>query len=129
MKQQFTIKSMLRGLDGKLGEEDYVEPLEILIDSINKNNRFNAFGKIAFNHQLKSRLKVRRDLYQLHLNNKFSEPSDPVFVIGLPRSGTTFLFNLLSLDEAHRSPLYWEIMSPLPITKDAKEKDRRERKV
>ena len=68
---------MLRGLDGKLGEEDYVEPLEILIDSINKNNRFNAFGKIAFNHQLKSRLKVRRDLYQLHLNNKFSEPSDP----------------------------------------------------
>ena len=58
---------MLRGLDGKLGEEDYVEPLEILIDSINKNNRFNAFGKIAFNHQLKSRLKVRRDLYQLHL--------------------------------------------------------------
>ena len=129
VKQQFTIKSMLRGLNGKLGEEDYLEPLEILIHSLNKNNKFNQFGKIAFNHQLKNRLKVRRDLEQLHLNNSFSEPSDPVFVIGLPRSGTTFLFNLLSLDAAHRSPLYWEIMSPLPITKNEKEEYKRERKI
>ena len=129
VKQQFTIKSMLRGLNGKLGEEDYLEPLEILIHSLNKNNKFNQFGKIAFNHQLKNRLKVRRDLEQLHLNNSFSEPSDPVFVIGLPRSGTTFLFNLLSLDVAHRSPLYWEIMSPLPITKNEKEEYKRERKI
>ena len=120
---------MLRGLNGKLGEEDYLEPLEILIHSLNKNNKFNQFGKIAFNHQLKNRLKVRRDLEQLHLNNSFSEPSDPVFVIGLPRSGTTFLFNLLSLDVAHRSPLYWEIMSPLPITKNEKEEYKRERKI
>ena len=129
VKQQFTIKSMLRGLNGKLGEEDYLEPLEILIHSLNKNNKFNQFGKIAFNHQLKNRLKVRRDLEQLHLNNSFSEPSDPVFVIGLPRSGTTFLFNLLSLDVAHRSPLYWEIMSPFPITKNEKEEYKRERKI
>ena len=92
VKQQFTIKSMLRGLNGKLGEEDYLEPLEILIHSLNKNNKFNQFGKIAFNHQLKNRLKVRRDLEQLHLNNSFSEPSDPVFVIGLPRSGTCLLY-------------------------------------
>ena len=129
VKQQFTIKSMLRGLNGKLGEEDYLEPLEILIHSLNKNNKFNQFGKIAFNHQLKNRLRVRRDLHQFHLGNNFSEPSDPVFVIGLPRSGTTFLFNLLSLDVAHRSPLYWEIMSPLPITKNEKEEYKRERKI
>ncbi|MFQ3340150.1 MAG: hypothetical protein ACI9SS_000447 [Gammaproteobacteria bacterium] len=120
---------MLRGLNGKLGEEGYIEPLEILINSLNKHNTFNQFGKIAFNHQLKNRLKVRRDLYQLHLNNNFPEPSDPVFVIGLPRSGTTFLFNLLSLDAAHRSPLYWEIMNPLPITKSVKEEDKRKRKI
>ena len=32
---------MLDGLEGRLGEDDYTEPLEILIDSANKNNKFN----------------------------------------------------------------------------------------
>ena len=38
----------------------------------------------------------------------------PVFVIGLPRSGTTFLHNLLTQDPRNRSPLTWEIMFPSP---------------
>jgi hypothetical protein len=38
-----------------------------------------------------------------------------VFVIGMPRSGTTFLHNLLSLDEENfRAPRLWEIVDPLP---------------
>ena len=53
MSQQFTVKSMLRGLDGKLGDDDYIEPLEILVDSINKHNKFNIFGKVSFKHPLK----------------------------------------------------------------------------
>jgi hypothetical protein len=52
---------MLKGLHGKLGDEDYIEPLEILINSLNKHNKFNRFGKIAFNHQLKNRLKNEKD--------------------------------------------------------------------
>ena len=32
---------MLNGLDGHLGEDDYSEPLEILINSANKNNKFS----------------------------------------------------------------------------------------
>ena len=58
-----------------------------------------------------------------------TDPADPVFVIGLPRSGTTLLFNLLSLDKSHRSPLYWEIMHPFPIVKSSKEKIKREKKL
>ena len=38
----------------------------------------------------------------------------PLFVIGLPRAGTTFLHNLLSQDPNHRSPMTWEIMYPSP---------------
>src|SRR2546425_1678447 len=38
----------------------------------------------------------------------------PVFVIGMPRSGTTFLHNLLTQDPRNRSPLTWEIMFPSP---------------
>lgn len=39
---------------------------------------------------------------------------EPVFVMGLPRTGTTFLHRLLSLDPEVRSPLLWELMAPVP---------------
>ena len=124
-----TVKKMLNGLDGHLGEDDYSEPLEILINSANKNNKFNMFGFIAFKNQLKDRLKVRSKIYSFIKNKDLPCPADPVFVTGLPRSGTTFLFNLLSLDDNYRSPRYWEIMSPLPLTKNETDIRRREWKI
>jgi hypothetical protein len=38
----------------------------------------------------------------------------PIFIIGLPRTGTTILFNLLSQDPGNRPPLSWEIEWPVP---------------
>lgn len=38
----------------------------------------------------------------------------PVFVFGLPRTGTTLLNNLLAADPARRSPLKWELDDPVP---------------
>jgi hypothetical protein len=38
----------------------------------------------------------------------------PVFVMGIPRTGTTLLSNLLAADPARRSPLEWEIDEPVP---------------
>jgi len=38
----------------------------------------------------------------------------PVFVFGIPRTGTTLLSNLLATDPARRSPLTWEIDDPVP---------------
>ena len=114
---KISVNNMLDGLDGHLGEDDYSEPLEILINSANKNNKFNLFGAFAFKNQLKDRLKMRSRLHNFMKGKDLPPPSDPIFVTGLPRSGTTFLFNLLALDKNHRSPRYWEIMSPLPITK------------
>lgn len=38
----------------------------------------------------------------------------PVFVFGIPRTGTTLLSNLLACDPARRSPLTWEIDDPVP---------------
>ena len=90
---------MLGNLDGNLGEDDYSEPLEILVDSANKNNEFNLFGSIAFKNQLKNRLKMRSKLYEYIKDKDLPDISDPIFVTGLPRSGTTFLFNLLAFDE------------------------------
>jgi hypothetical protein len=38
----------------------------------------------------------------------------PVFVFGIPRTGTTLLSNLLACDPARRSALTWEIDEPVP---------------
>lgn len=38
----------------------------------------------------------------------------PIFLCGLPRSGTTLLYNLLACDPAGRAPLYLDMMDPIP---------------
>ncbi len=38
----------------------------------------------------------------------------PVFILGLPRAGSTFLHSLMSQDPANRSPRTWEMMFPSP---------------
>jgi hypothetical protein len=38
----------------------------------------------------------------------------PVFVFGIPRTGTTLLNNLLAADPNRRSPLKWELDDPVP---------------
>lgn len=43
----------------------------------------------------------------------------PVFVFGIPRTGTTLLNNLLAADPARRSPLSWEIDEPVPPSTSA----------
>ena len=40
--------------------------------------------------------------------------TEPVFIIGMPRSGTSILQALLYRDAAHRSPLSWECLLPYP---------------
>ncbi|MCA9240827.1 MAG: sulfotransferase [Planctomycetales bacterium] len=40
------------------------------------------------------------------------DPPDPVFILGMPRSGTTHLHNLLSLDPRFRSPRNYEVFNP-----------------
>ncbi len=44
-----------------------------------------------------------------------SEPIErPVFITGLPRSGTTFLHRLMLEDKVNRAPLVWETIHPYP---------------
>jgi hypothetical protein len=38
----------------------------------------------------------------------------PIFITGLPRSGTTFLHRLMMADQDNRAPLVWETISPWP---------------
>ncbi|MCB1261158.1 MAG: sulfotransferase, partial [Acidimicrobiales bacterium] len=46
------------------------------------------------------------------------ELEPPVIVVGLPRSGTTHLVNLLAADRRFRSMPWWEIREPIPVLGD-----------
>ena len=126
MKLRLSKKSILKGLEGRLGEDDYVEPLDFLVESFKKEARFNLAGNLAVRHQLVNRLKVRAQLNEFIQDKDLPNPASPLFVMGLPRSGTTFLFDLLSCDARYRSPLFWEITRPFPLVKkDSKEAKKR----
>ncbi|MGB1051705.1 MAG: sulfotransferase family protein [Chitinophagales bacterium] len=92
--------------------------LEQLVHSINKESRINAFGSIALKGLLKrtltSRLKVEQSLYD-NPDILQSKITAPVFIIGMPRTGTTILHSLLHEDVNHRSPLAWECLLPSPV--------------
>jgi hypothetical protein len=85
--------------------------------------QFNVFGSIddqhlpgaleQFGDLVGYRLKLARD-WDRHpeiLNEKVTQP---FFVVGNARAGTTFAQTLLTLDEGHRTPRYWEVRHPSP---------------
>ena len=129
MNYLLTEKSLLSKIEGNLGEDDYKEPLSILLDSLNNEANLSLIGKIALRYQISSHLKIRSKIFEFINNKELQKPASPIFVIGLPRSGTTYLFNLLSLDSNYRSPLVWEMFFPFPLIKqDSSEYKRRIKK-
>lgn len=69
--------------------------------------------------QLLQSLRNRLELIDHHKRHSetLHAVNAPVIVTGMPRSGTTFLHNLLGQDvETFRGPLNWEIQAPLPVT-------------
>ena len=103
------------------GEGDFFEALSRLLESCHHEARLNLIGKIALRSDLLrtlcSRLFMERDR-QLYPAIARQEIRKPLFIVGLPRSGTTLLHTLLAADPEHRAPLTWEVMTPSPPTCD-----------
>ncbi|WP_372719115.1 sulfotransferase [Immundisolibacter sp.] len=87
------------------GERSFVEAFEILVDDINGNAQLNRFGRFAWKGMLHTLLCNR-----LYMEEKLRlEPAiakrqiaSPIFVLGFPRTGSTFLHTLLACDPAAR---------------------------
>ena len=107
-----------RGLDD-FGEGNFFEALSRLLESCHNEARLNLIGKIALrvdaSETLCARLQMERDR-QFYPNIAREEIRTPLFIVGLPRSGTTVLHRLLAADPQHRAPLMWEVRSPSPPT-------------
>jgi len=106
----------LTGLED-FGDPAFLEPLEILLRSFERDANLNLLGRITVHCEivrvLTNRLCLERDR---RLNPGIAAESivKPMFITGLPRSGTTFLHALLSQDPACRAPQVWEVMHPSP---------------
>jgi len=91
--------------------------LERLVDAINTDAAVSADGESYLHHSLVARTADR--LGGLKWLRDFPEIgdeaiADPVFLTGLPRSGTTFFQYLFDRDPRFRLVRSWEAISPLP---------------
>ena len=91
--------------------------LEVMVSSLNKDAKLNAFGKVAIKSHLErtlyERLKIEQHL-KLHPEIEDIKIKEPIFIIGMPKTGTSILHALLDQDHYHRSPLAWECLLPYP---------------
>jgi hypothetical protein len=103
------------GLD-EFDSDSYREGLEVLVSSLNEADCPEDGLRRChddFANALKVRLQVAKYLAD-HPDIVTRPVERPVFVFGIPRTGTSLLSNLLAADPHRRSPLHWEIDEPVP---------------
>ena len=104
------------GLDD-FGDESFRQPLGVLLNSLESDADLNLVGRISVQSEIVRMLCNR--LRMLEDRKRRPEIGDevvrrPLFITGLPRSGTTFLHALLAQDPGCRAPQVWEVMHPSP---------------
>jgi hypothetical protein len=104
------------GLDD-FGDDQFREGLTQLLESLKQDARLNTMGRIMARRTVLGYLENRLRLWDHRKKHPELEAEPirrPLFILGLPRTGTTVLFNLLAQDPANRAPLSWEVESPCP---------------
>jgi hypothetical protein len=99
------------------GSPYYREGLERTVDALNNEAELSEIGNTiqhaTISNALIQRLKVE-DTYAQHPEIDDEVVGGPVFVIGLPRTGTTALSQLVAADPQFRSLRMWESQAPTP---------------
>ena len=107
------------GLDD-FGSHYYREGLERIVEALNTEADLNETGKViqhaTISNALIQRLKVE-ETYKQHPEIDEAVIEGPVFIIGLPRTGTTALSQLVGADPQFRSLRMWESQAPTPPPK------------
>ena len=104
------------GLDA-FGTPDFLEPLERWLDALGTEAELTVVGRWMTRQFLVRLLCGRVHLAGLvaHDPAVLDERIDePLVVTGAPRTGTTITHALLAQDPAHRAPLGWELLWPVP---------------
>jgi len=104
------------GLDD-FGGESYRAGLDRIIDGLHTEACMNAIGEAIAPEMLVGYLMNRLEVLEWHARNPDmgeAEVHAPVFMIGMGRTATTILHDLLGQDATTRVPLSWEVDRPCP---------------
>jgi len=105
------------GCDNFGPDDGWHTGLERLTADYRRHARLTPLGRIAAHRHLvdllANRLWMERDRAQ-HPEIESRPVRAPLFIVGLPRTGTTLLHMLLAQDQANRVPETWEVMHPAP---------------
>lgn len=117
-----TIDEIIAGARAQTGLTDYGDPaildgLQRLLDSYANEARFTERGSQMAHADLVTYMAIRMRIEGWladHPELLEAPIEKPLFVFGLPRTGTTLAINLLAADPARRAFLRWEAYDPTP---------------
>lgn len=113
------------GLDD-LGDDTLHDRLAAQVAAVEADEGLSGIGRLIVRRRLVGLLAARlrfEDLLRRHPEALEVELDPPVVVVGLPRSGTTHLVNLLAADQRLRSMPWWEVVEPVPVLGDGPDRD------
>ncbi len=119
----FSVDEMLAEASADTGLSDFGEPefmdaLTVLIDSVNTDAVLSDIGAAAVSDEvhriLINRLRFAEDLKK-HPEILDQDVSDPIVILGMPRTGTTKLQQMMSADPQVQRLSCWRLLNPAPF--------------
>jgi len=109
------------------GDDYFVTPLNKLIESINEEANLHAFGRYVTEKRLVNLLANRLRVESYY--KRYPETNEikllPIWwIVGLQRTGTTFLHRLIANTADTASVSSWEVLNPVPFDNDPANKKR-----
>ena len=117
-----TGEALMAEASATTGLSDFGDPafrtgLDRLLQSVARESHLSESGALAFRAALIKRLCNRLEIegwYRRYPQIEEEVIHDPVFIVGLPRTGSTALGHMLALDPETRSLRGWEAVKPCP---------------
>jgi hypothetical protein len=100
------------------GDPSFIGPLTRLLESCSSESALSIVGRSATKWDIVrflSNLLLVQDAATRCPEIPAEPIRQPIFITGLPRSGTTFLHRLMLTDPANRAPAVWETIYPSSI--------------
>ena len=110
----------------EFGDPSLLDRLAEQVGAVEADVGLSGLGRYIVRERLVGLLKARlrfEDFVRRHPEALEIELAPPIIVVGLPRSGTTHLVNLLAADSRFRSMPWWEVVEPIPIIGDGPGRD------
>jgi hypothetical protein len=99
------------------GDDDYLDGLMVLLASYERDEKLTPLGRKMSRVFLREAMAARllsEAAWQRYPEHAEVSITQPIFVTGLPRTGTTALHRLLTADPAHQGLELWLTQAPQP---------------